>query len=72
VLVKLIHANGKEYVLPAAQVVVLSDDGRPLAVTYEEAGLIVHNDASKPDFGRACSKLRLAPPEVQVLGDLRT
>ena len=70
-LVKLVHANGKEYVLPAHQVVVMSDDGRPLAVTYEEAGLIVHNDASKPDFGRACAKLRLVAPEVQVLGEFR-
>lgn len=68
-LVRLIHGNGKEYVFPASQVVVLSDDGRPLAVTYEEAGLVVHNDASKPDFGRACTKLRLQPPEVEVLGN---
>ena len=69
--VKLVHANGKEYVLPASQVVVLSSDGRPLAVTYEEAGLVVHNDASKPDFNQACAKLHLIAPEVQVLGDFK-
>jgi hypothetical protein len=69
VLVRLIHANGKEYVFPVSQVVVLSTDGRPLAVTYEEAGLVVHNDASKPDFSRACARLRLQPPEVEVLGN---
>lgn len=68
-LVKLVHANGKEYTFPVAQVVVMTDDGRPLAVTYEEAGLIVHNDASKPDFGRACARLHIKAPETRVVGE---
>jgi hypothetical protein len=71
VLVRIRHSNGKEYTLPVAQVIVLSDDGRPLAVTYEESGLVVHNDASRPDFSQACRKLNIRAPEVQVLGEFQ-
>ena len=70
-LVRIRHTNGQEYTLPVAQVVVLSDDGRPLAVTYEESGLVVHSDASRTDFPQACRKLNIRAPEVQLLGDFK-
>lgn len=70
-LVKLVHSNGKEYVLPTSQVIVLSDDGRPLAVTYEESGLIVHSDASKSDFAKVCARLHIVAPEVQILDEFK-
>lgn len=67
-LVKFIHANGKEYTLPVSQVVVLVDDGRPVAVTYEQSGVIIHCDATKSDFARVCNDLKLNPPgKVDVI-----
>jgi hypothetical protein len=54
------HPNGKQYRLPATQVVVYNDDGHPVAVTYEHGGLLIHSDASHNDFDRTLFSLKVA------------
>lgn len=49
--------NGKKYTIPASQVVVLTDDGRPLAVSYVEGTTVIHADATESDFAKSLSEL---------------
>ncbi len=53
--------TGKPLLITTKQVVIYNDDGRPVALTYEHAGLIIHTDASQDDFGRTCEDLRIRP-----------
>ena len=53
------HPNGKQYRLPASQVVVYNDDGHPIAVTYEHGGLLLHSDVTHPDFDRTALSLKV-------------
>ena len=53
------HPNGKQYRIPASQVVVYSDDGHPVAVSYEHGNLIIHTDRSHQDFDRTVDSLRI-------------
>lgn len=53
------HQNGKQYRLPVSQVVVYTDDGHPVAVSYEHGNLIIHTDRAHPDFDRTVDSLRI-------------
>lgn len=66
-LIKFVHENGKEYTIPVSQVVAMTNDGRPVAITHETNGSIVHCDATKSDFGKTCKRLRLEAPQVDLL-----
>ncbi len=50
-LVQIVTA-GKRYTIPVSQVVVMTDDGRPVAVSYVEGNSIVHSDATSSDFSK--------------------
>lgn len=58
-LVTLHPDTGRPLLIRTQQAVVYNDDGRPVAVTYEHAGLIVHTDASQDDFIPTCRQLRI-------------
>ena len=51
------HENGQQYCMKVNQVVVYNDDGLPVAITYEHAGLIVHTDVTQDDFDSTCRTL---------------
>ena len=59
--------DGRVLTLPTAEVVTMDDSGQPVAVTYEENGLIAHCDATKSDFGKVCQQLKLTPPRVEII-----
>lgn len=59
------HKNGKQYRIPVHQVVVHSDDGHPIAVTYEHAGMIIHTDRSKKDFDRTTHMLKVKKLKIE-------
>ena len=62
--------DGRQVTLAAAEVVVTDDFGQPLALTYEENGLVAHSDATKSDFNKTARRLGLNPPPVEIC-DLR-
>lgn len=66
-LIRFVHAEtGREYTIPAGQVVVLTDDGTPAALAYQRGNVIVATDAGQNDFAKVCGELRIVPPAVQV------
>jgi len=67
VLVEIVHTNGKRYRIPAVQVVVYTDDGDPVALTYEHAGILIHGDVEHPDFSSMCTQLHVK----RIAGDKR-
>lgn len=58
-IVEFKHTNGQIFRLPAHQIVVYNDDGHPVSVAYETAGLIVSVDANHADFDGAVSELKI-------------
>ena len=60
-------SDGRVATLQTAEVVTMDENGQPVAVTYEENGLIAHCDATKPDFGKVCRKLGLEAPKVEII-----
>ncbi len=52
-----IVTNGKRYTIPVSQVVVMTDDGRPVAVSYVEGNTIVHSDATSADFQKVVGEI---------------
>lgn len=60
-------ADGRVLTLQTAEVVTMDNSGQPLAVTYEENGLVAHCDATKSDFGKACQRLGLKAPKVEII-----
>jgi hypothetical protein len=59
VIVEFKHINGQIFRLPAHQVVVYNDDGHPVSMSYETAGLMIHADANHPDFDNAITELKI-------------
>ena len=59
--------DGRVATLHTSEVVSYDDNDNPVAVTYEENGLIMHSDASHRDFSRVCRRLGIDPPEVDVI-----
>lgn len=58
--VSFIHPASRERIeLPASQVVVTDDTGRPLAVSYESSGIVVHADLNDGDFEQVCKGIGL-------------
>lgn len=64
-LVRVI-VKGKTYVLPASQLVVLTDEQVPVALAYQDRGVIVQSDASDSDFGKMLAELRIGLPAPRV------
>lgn len=62
-------AGGKSYTIPVTQVVSFTDDGRPVACTYQADGVIVHSDATASDFEKVLSDLGILarPGKVDVV-----
>ncbi len=58
-LIRFVHSNGTQYTYKVSQVVVCSDNGQPVACTYQQAGVIVHSDATQDDFGKVIDDLRV-------------
>jgi hypothetical protein len=59
-LIRFVHkTTGKVLTLPCTQVVVCDDLGVPLAVTYQDGGIVVHSDATHDDFGQVVQDLHL-------------
>lgn len=52
-----IVTKGKRYTIPVSQAVVLTDDGRPVAVSYVEGNAIINSDATAPDFSKVLTEL---------------
>jgi hypothetical protein len=72
VIVEFRHpATQKIYRLPVEQVVIYSDDGVPIALSYDHAGLITYGDVTQVDFGRLLDQLKvqaLKPEQVPSHG----
>lgn len=68
-LVRVI-VKGKTYVLPATQVVVLTDEQVPVGLAYQDRGAIVQSDAADADFGKMLGELRIGitAPRVDKVG----
>ncbi len=66
-LLRFVHREtGKQYTIPASQVVVLTDSGTPAVLAYQHGSIIVSTDAGQDDFTKVCNDLRVAPPSVQI------
>jgi hypothetical protein len=67
-LIKFI-LNGKSYTCEAPQVVVMTDDGRPVALSYEVTGgqAIVHSDARDTDFEAVLKSLGIVERPGRVV-----
>jgi hypothetical protein len=59
--------DGRVVNLRVSEVVTSDDSGQPVAMTYEENGLILHCDVTKSDFARVCRRLGLTPPRVEII-----
>ncbi len=55
-----IVTKGKRYTIPVSQVMVLTDDGRPVALSYVEGNAIINSDATASDFGKVLAELGVA------------
>ena len=62
-ILEVIHKNGKKYRLPVSQIVAYLDNGEPCAITFEHAGIVIHTDSAKKDFGTTCARLRVTKTE---------
>jgi hypothetical protein len=51
--------NGKKYRIRSSQVLVLTDDERPVAISYAVGGAIVHTDAADNDFVQTLQNLKI-------------
>lgn len=58
-IVRLYSPTGGVVNLQASQVVVLADDGTPLACSYQAGQAIVHSDARERDWGEVMRDLGL-------------
>lgn len=68
-IVRLVHKpTGKIYTLEAHQVSAHTDAGDTVAVTYEQAGFIVHSDRSQQDFDKVITLLALDKIETPKHG----
>jgi len=57
----VIQSRGKRYRIPVDQVIVYTDEGHPIAVSYVHGGLNLHTDVTADDFDRVTSALRIDP-----------
>jgi len=65
-IVRLVHKpTGKIYMIEAHQVSVHTDAGDTVAVSYEQAGYLIHSDRNHPDFDKVITLLALDKIEVK-------
>lgn len=60
-------SDGRQIHISVAEVVVTDDFGQPLALSYEENGLVAHTDATKSDFSSTVRKLGMTPTPIEVI-----
>jgi len=59
VIVEFTHTNGQIFRVPAHQVIVYNNDGHPVSVAYETAGLMILVDANHEDFNATVTDLKI-------------
>lgn len=65
--VVITHVDGRVVTVPATQVVVCTDGDKAVAVSFEHQTMIVHTDATRPDFAAKLAAMRL-PERVKAGG----
>jgi len=68
-LIRVVHKpSGKIYTMEAHQVSVHTDAGDTVAISYEQAGYLIHSDRGHPDFDKVVTLLALERIEVPKSG----
>lgn len=66
-LIRINHESGKVLTMRVSQVTVLTEDGTPVACAYDQQGVIIHSDATQPDWVAVCRENGLIAQPAEVL-----
>lgn len=60
--IRITHAeSGKTFLIPITQLLLMSDNGEPLALAYETAGLMIYSDVTHADFSETLKSSGMKP-----------